>query len=134
MTIYLPDDLAEQVKNELGDTNISAICQAALRAELDRVKARAQITEEGFDRIEVYDGKRERDVAFQGRRIGRSYDRETVEAWLTPKDAIAVYDADRQDLYVYDSYGEFATPDWPEDLIAEVAGALGEKYVEELDI
>lgn len=37
-------------------------------------------------------------------------------------------------MYVYDSYSDFATPDWPEDLIAEVAGSLGEKYVEELDI
>jgi hypothetical protein len=57
-----------------------------------------------------------------------------LEAWLTPKDAIAVYDADAQELYVYDDYGEFATPDWPGDLVMEVAAALGEKYVEELDI
>jgi hypothetical protein len=56
------------------------------------------------------------------------------EAWLTPKDAIAVYGGDQEELYVYDSYSDFATPDWPEDLIAEVAGSLGEKYVEELDI
>ena len=133
MTVYLPDDLAAEVKAELGDSNISAICQDALRAELDRVRARAELTKEDFERIEVYDGKRERDVAFQGRQIGRSYERD-YEAWLTPKDAIAVYDADKQEFYVYDSYSEFATPDWPGDLIAEVAGALGEKYTEELDI
>ena len=73
-------------------------------------------------------------MAFQGRRIGRSYEREQLEAWLTPKGAIAVHDADQEELYVYDDYSEFATPDWPEDLIAEVAGSLGEKYTEELAI
>jgi len=134
MTVYVPDDLAAEVKAELGDSNVSAICQAALRAELDRVRARAAITKEGFERVEVYDSKRERDVAFQGRQIGRSYDREQLVAWLTPKDAIAVYDGDQEELFVYDSYSEFATPDWPKDFIAEVFGSLGEKYVEELDI
>jgi len=40
-TIYLPDDLAAEVKAELGgDTNISAICQQALRDELARPKPR----------------------------------------------------------------------------------------------
>jgi post-segregation antitoxin (ccd killing protein) len=134
MTIYLPDDLAELVKTQLGDTNISAICQTALREELDRVEARAKVTEEGFERIELYDSRKERDVAFQGRKIGRSLERESTAAWLTPKHAIAAYDGDEQALYVYDDYEAFSAERWPEDLIAEVAGSLGEKYTEELDI
>jgi len=35
MTVYLPDDLAAEIR-ELADANISSICQGALRAELDR--------------------------------------------------------------------------------------------------
>jgi hypothetical protein len=35
MTVYLPDDLAAEIR-ELEDVNISSICQGALRAELDR--------------------------------------------------------------------------------------------------
>ena len=132
MNISVPDDLAVQVRMQ--SLPVSAICQRALREEVDRARARAEAASKGFERVKVYDSKRERDIAFQGRHVGRSYDRETVEAWLTPKGAIAVYDADRQELYVYDSYKEFATPDWPEDLIAEVADSLGEKYIEELDI
>jgi len=36
MTIYISDDLAAEVKAGLEDTNVSAICQDALRAELER--------------------------------------------------------------------------------------------------
>ena len=57
MTVYVPDDLAAEVKAELGDSNVSAICQAALRAELNRVRARAQITKDGSARS-IYDSKR----------------------------------------------------------------------------
>jgi hypothetical protein len=137
MTIYMPDDLAAEVKAELGDSNVSAICQAALRAELDRARARARITEKGFERVEVYDGKRERDVAFQGREIGYA-DHLEQTAYLTPKDSIVVYSDDRQEMWVYDDYEEFVgnqdDPNHPDELIAQVAEALGEKYVEELDI
>jgi hypothetical protein len=35
MTVYLPDDLAAEIR-ELEDANVSSICQGALRAELDR--------------------------------------------------------------------------------------------------
>lgn len=135
MTIYLPDDLAAEVRDELGDTNVSAICQAALRDELNRKKARAEIDAEGYERVEVYDGKRERDVAFRGREIGyASYLDQT--AYLTPKGIIAVYAAGRGDgeLYIYDDYAGFAADEQPEELLASVADALGEKYVEELDI
>jgi hypothetical protein len=132
MNISVPDDLAQEVRER--DLPISAICQQALREEANRARARAEVASKGFERVEVYDSKRERDVAFQGRRIGRSFEREMLEAWLTPKEAIAVYSGDRQELYTYDGYDEFAADNLPEDLMAEVAAVLGEKYVEELDI
>ena len=132
ITIYLPDDLGKWAKEH--DLVLSRMLRGAVEGEKRYRDARAEATEEGFERVVVYDSKREREVAFRGCRIGRSFEREQLEAWLTPKDAIAVYNADAQELYVYDDYGEFATPDWPGDLIAGVADALGEKYVEELDI
>ena len=136
MTIYLPDDLAAEVKAELGDSNVSAICQAALRADLDRVRARAEITKEGFERVKVYEKAKGRDVAFQGREIaGITFGYEGGEtAWLTPKGNIAVYSSVSEYLSVYDSFDDFTAEDQNTDLLAQVADALGEKYTEELDI
>jgi post-segregation antitoxin (ccd killing protein) len=134
MTIYVPDGLAAEIKDKLGDSDVSAICQNALRAEIARQEARAAIGAEGFERIEVYDSRRGAEVAFRGRRIAADWDTDAV-AYLTPKDAIAVYDEVRQDFYVYDDYREFAAEaDWSPGFIALVAEAIGEKYVEELDI
>jgi hypothetical protein len=132
ITIYLPDEIGKWAKEQ--DLGLSRMLRDAVEDEKRRRDARAAVTSEGFERVEVWDGRRGRALAFQGRRIGRSYDREMLEAWLTPKEAIAVYDGDAEELHVCDSYSEFATPDWPSDLVAEVAEALGEKYVEELDI
>jgi hypothetical protein len=132
MTIYLPDVLAAEVKAGLTDTNISAVCQAALRVELEREKAMEKIDADGYQRVVLYDGKREHDIAFQGRKIGGS---QKADAWLTPKGTIAVYDHHEQELYTYDEYGAFADDEGVDErLRADVADALGEKYVEELDI
>src|ERR1017187_4760649 len=133
MTVYVSDELAAEVKAELGEANISAICQDALRAELGRVRARAAIDAEGYERVEVYDGKDGTDVAFQGRQIGYT-DHHDQTAYLTPKGAIAVHDGQGEHLYVYDDYDEFVIVDQTDELMAEVATALGEKYVRELDI
>ena len=57
MTIYLPDALAAEVKAGLTDTNISAVCQAALRVELEREKAMEKIDASGYQRVVLYDGK-----------------------------------------------------------------------------
>jgi hypothetical protein len=85
-------------------------------------------------RIRSHRATLERLLAFQGRRIGRSYEFE-ADAYLTPKGAIAVYDATGYTLYVYDTFAQLASDKGvPQDLVAEVAGALGERYVEELDI
>jgi post-segregation antitoxin (ccd killing protein) len=48
VTIYLPDALAAEVKAGLTDTNISAVCQAALRIELEREKAMQKIDADGY--------------------------------------------------------------------------------------
>jgi hypothetical protein len=137
MTIYIPDDLAAEVKDQLGDTNISAICQAALRDELDRVKARTEIDTQGYERVVVYDSARGRDVAFQGKQVGRNslspYGSET--AYVTPKGTIAVYsDVSDGDLEIYNDFTGFADSGPDQDLLDTVATALGEKYTEELDI
>lgn len=132
MTIYLPDALAAEVKAGLTDTNISAVCQAALRAELEREKAMEKIDAGEYRRVRLYDGKREHDIAFQGRKIGSS---KKADAWLTPKGTIAVYDRREQELYTYDEYDAFADDEGVDErLRADVAEALGKKYVEELDI
>lgn len=39
MTIYVPDDLAEEVRSQKDTLNISQVCSQALRAEVRRLKA-----------------------------------------------------------------------------------------------
>lgn len=134
MTIYLPDGLAAEVRDHLGDSNVSGICQAALRAEVDRAKAHAAaVAEGGFERVEVYDGHQDRTMAFQGREIGYQEHHE-VTAYLTQKGAIAVHDGHDERLYVYDGWDDFLADNDGSELAPQVAGALGEEYVEELDI
>jgi hypothetical protein len=65
MNIYVPDDLAEQVK-QIGDINVSAVCQAALREEvarlgqlpkppvdLRRIKVTLELDHADFERLSV---------------------------------------------------------------------------------
>jgi hypothetical protein len=87
---------------------------------------------DGYQRVKLYDGKREHDIAFRGRKIGSS---QKADAWLTPKGTIAVYDRREQELYTYDEYGAFEDDEGIDNrLKADVADALGKKDVEELDI
>ena len=138
LTIYLPDALAAEVRGGLTETNISEVCQAALRVELEREKAMEKIEAGGYQRVQLYDGKQEHDIAFRGRKIGSSA---RADAWLTPKGTIAVYDRREQELWTYDGYEAFEaeyvpfSDDSPDNSLREqVAEALGAKYVEELDI
>jgi post-segregation antitoxin (ccd killing protein) len=130
MNIYLPDELAADVRAELGEANMSGITQSALRAELTRTRALKALGED-FERVEARDHN-DMEVAFKGRLLGGGSD---TEAYLTPKQSIAVV-ADGQ-LYVYKDYEEFIgdlgeTHD--QEMVSAVADALGEKYVRELDI
>jgi hypothetical protein len=140
VNIYLPDDLAADIKAELGEANISGIAQSALRAELARARGLqgALADESGFQRVEAVD--REEDVAFRGRKIG-SDDGQHLTAYLTPKGNIAVVDErETRLLDVYDEYGAFiddyADSDRPgtQEMVRQVAKALGVKSVRELDI
>lgn len=133
MTVYVPDDLAAEVKAELGgDTNISAICQRALRAELVRTRTRARIGAEGFGRVEAYDREADRTVAFQGREVGDEHERSRI-VYVTPKNGLVLVDRGIDTFHVHANFADFAA-NWGGRLAAEVAAVLGEKYVEELDI
>lgn len=139
MNIYLPDDLAADIKAELGEANISGIAQNALRVELARARGlqEALTGEDRFQRIEAVDG--EEDVAFQGRKIS-SDDGQHLTAYLTPKGNIAVVDEREDRLYIYDEcqafiddYGDSDRPS-TQEMVRAVAKALGVKTVRELDI
>ncbi len=136
LNIYLPDDLAADIKAELGEANISGIAQNALRAELARARGlQALADEDGFQRVEAVDG--DEDVAFQGRKIGSADD---LTAYLTPKRNIAVVDEREDQVYVYDEceaflddYGDSDRPG-TQEMVRQVAKAMGVKSVRELDI
>jgi hypothetical protein len=133
MTVYLPDDLGSEVKAELGDANVSQIFQSALRDELRRVRAHAEVAAKGFERIEVYQSSDDVEVAFQGRQVGQDR-RGDVAAYLTPRGNIAIYDNRQERLSVVSDFDKIRSSNWPDDLLAQIAGALGERYVRELDI
>jgi hypothetical protein len=138
VNIYLPDDLAADIKAELGEANISGIAQSALRAELARARGLQSLADEGgFQRVEAVD--RDEDVAFQGRKIG-SDDSQHLTAYLTPKGNIAVVNQSGDLLDVYDEsqafiddYGDSDRPG-TQEMVREVIKALGLKSVRELDI
>lgn len=139
MNIYLPDELAADIKAELGEANISGIAQSALRAELARARGLqgALADEGGFQRVEAVD--REEDVAFRGRKIGS--DGQYLTVYLTPKGNIAVVDErENRLLDVYDEdrafIDDYADSDrpGPQQMVREVTKALGLKSVRELDI
>lgn len=135
MTIYLPDDLAEMVK-EHTDLNVSAVCQDALRRELTRREELAKL-DKGMERIEVYDGQFDAVVAFTGTEL-YSGDRPEETVYLTKRHRIAVYSHEAQALYQYDSFDDLAQlevyRDGRPEVLAAVAAALGEEHVIELDI
>jgi post-segregation antitoxin (ccd killing protein) len=136
MTIYLPDRLAEEVK-EHDDLNVSAVCQLALRRELTRRKELAKL-DEGMERVVVFDDQLGSEVAFVGRELyynNRPYE---VTAYLTRRHRIAIHNHTQQALNQFDSFDDLAAdPGWRDGdpmLVAAVAAALGEEHVIELDI
>ena len=133
VTVYLPDDLGQEVQ-EHADLNVSAVAQKALREELHR---RVTLAEVGGDmtRIEVYT-EEEGDVAFFGREL--AWDGRNAWAYLTRRGAIAIHDCDAECLYRYDSFDQLVHQEtWQfssSPFLAQIASALGVKYVRELDI
>jgi hypothetical protein len=132
ITVYLPDELGAWAKEQT--LGLSRMLRDAVETEKERREAHAAAIAKGeFERVEVYDSLDEHNVAFHGREIGFQEDRE-VTAYLTQKGAIALHDGSDERLYVYDDYAEFLGDNPAPKLAAQVAGALGENYVEELDI
>jgi post-segregation antitoxin (ccd killing protein) len=136
MTVYLPDDLAQMVK-EHADLNVSAVCQQALRRELARREEFAKL-DKGMKRIVLYDDAHGADVAFVGRELYWSGRIPEETAYLTQRHRIAVYSHSSQTLYQFDSFDDLASHEgWRDsspELVAAVAKALGEEHVIELDI
>jgi len=136
MTIYLPDELAERVK-EHADLNVSAICQDALRRELTRREELAKL-DQGMERIVVFDDQLGSDVAFVGKELYYGARQMEVSAYLTRRHRIAIYNHTAHALYQFDSFDDLAAdPGWRDGdpaLVAAVAAELGEEHVIELDI
>lgn len=136
MTIYLPEDLAEMVK-QYSDLNVSAVCQEALRGELARREEMAKL-DKGMERQVVYLDRLGGEVAFTGKEL--YYSGRAPEQWvyLTRRHRIAIYNGDAQALYEFDSFDDLASePGWRDgepELMVAVADALGEKHLVELDI
>jgi post-segregation antitoxin (ccd killing protein) len=132
MTIYLPDELGERVK--AADLNVSGVCQHALVGELDRLDAIKRLDEsEEMARVELYDHARDQRVAFMGQHLVTT-DRADYAAYRTEHGRIAVEDMNRERLYVYEDFDELAADFGDAELVAEVAGVLGEDYTIMLDI
>ena len=140
MTIYLPDDLSEMVK-EHADLNVSAVCQSALRRELARREELAKL-DKGMERVVHYVEGRG-DIAFTGHLVYASERVPEYSAYITRRHRIAIFANDAQALYEFDSFDDLTAPGsgWSEngdyaaqELVAAVAEALGEEHVTELDI
>jgi hypothetical protein len=130
MTIYVPEDLAEKVK-EHADLNVSAVCQDALRRELVRREELAKL-DKGMERHLMYTEDRGQ-VAFVGKQVFYN-DRYEMSAYITRRHRIAVSVSD--ELYEWNSFEDIANdPNWAgSPVIAALAEALGEEHVIELDI
>jgi hypothetical protein len=134
MTIYLPDELAEQIK-DLEGLNVSAICQDALRHELGRRQQLAALDKD-MERVEAYVGDGKVRGAFIGKLIYFSDD-QTVSAYLTRRHRIAVIDEPPEILRDFDTFEDLAVDEyWSQnaELLAAVAEALDVEHVIELDI
>lgn len=151
-TIYLPDDLAEEARGH--DINVSAVCQKALREEIDRIKREDRMAA-NMERIELElwigpDDQPYR-AAFNGRWLvepDRDETRTSEPGYdagayygvaITEKRQVAVYVAHCNDgwaphLKTYDSLEEARENGLPDDFFAEAAGKVGEDFVVELNI
>jgi hypothetical protein len=133
ITVYLPDELGQWAKG--AGLNLSRLLRDEVKAERKSAETRAKISAGGFERVEVYVLQEDRHFAFQGRQLRKYRDvHGYTTAWLTPKGAIAIYNDAEERLSVYRDYKQLTESGEPGGLIASVAHALGEKYVEDLDI
>ncbi|MGI8775302.1 MAG: type II toxin-antitoxin system CcdA family antitoxin [Actinomycetota bacterium] len=155
VTVYLPDELAEEVRAAESDINISAACQEALKAELERHK-RQRGLEDGMARIEVElpadkEGSSWYKGAFFGRWLVEPASDETrttspKQGWdagaywgiaITGKGRFVAYTAHCNERFLpslvpYDTLDEM-DDDVPEDILILARASLGEDVVVDLD-
>jgi post-segregation antitoxin (ccd killing protein) len=136
MTIYLPDELGQRVK-EVADLNVSAVCQNALEVELNRRASYAEL-DQGMKRHVVYIDELGAEAAFVGNQL-LPEDRRGRTPYLTQRHRIAIYDSDAQALYQFENFDDLAQEEgWQHEeeaeLVAAIAAALGEEHTIELDI
>ena len=135
MTIYVPDDLAGEVK-EFPAINVSGVCQRALRSELGW--RRAVTSTDDMERQTVYT-EAMGDLAFIGRLL-TTIDPPgdgPVAVYLTKRHRIAVYNDSHQTLDDYDTFADLANAPFGAFgplMLSDVASALGVEHVTELDI
>ena len=148
-TIYLPDELAAELAKI---PNVSAVCQRAIREELQTMQAITE-TSENVERIEVeIEGPQGvRVVRFLGRWLIEPEPDETRSTtpgtdagvyWgvaLTKRGRIAVYSAHcnrgQGSLHDYDWLDDAEEDGVPPDILGDARAALlGETPVSELDI
>jgi Post-segregation antitoxin CcdA len=138
MNISVPDSLAAQVREQ--NIAVSAVCQRALRAEVDRAQ-RAAEPGQRLEEITIEVGEPEVTVGFTGRwllepdpvrtRTGEN-GRDAGAYWgvaLTQRGRIAVYTAHCNGgrparLNDYDGLGQAAAAGIPGDIIALAAAEL----------
>lgn len=102
--------------------NVSAICQAALREELDNRSAR----EKDMQRVRLFDEKRG-DLSFIGREI---YKDGRLKAYLTARNRIAIYMTDRAQLSDYDRISEIPKGTYDPRFLSTVKKKLGGEFDE----
>ncbi len=134
-SIYLPDDLRQRVK-AVGGINVSAVCQAALDAEVRRRQALAHL-DDGMEPVVVRTAYGP--VTFVGRLLfaGVWIDDE-VRTWLTRRHRLAVHWASDAGgvLDDFDDLDALAA-EWGglmPAMVSAVADALGRRHALELDI
>jgi hypothetical protein len=132
MNIYLPDALAAAVRAELGEANVSGICQAALRAELERTRARAAAGDSS-GRIVLFDSDAGHSIAFTGRRVAGDM---SAEVYVTPKGGVVVSvpGIGGTSVSIYPGFREFADVEFGSPFLRAVAEALSADNTRELDI
>jgi hypothetical protein len=136
INVYLPDDLAHAVRRH--QVPVSAICQAALRHEVERLQV---MDDTGLDQIILEVGNPAHSTGFVGRWLVEPAVDDTHSSepgqdpdayWgvaVTRRGRIAVYAAHRTAKWParlddYDSLEHAADDDVPADILASAAAAL----------
>ena len=133
ITVYLPDDLAARVRE--ADISPSPLVQRCLEAELARREGATE-SADALAPIEIWASINGRGEPTRKRFRGRVIAEDAhVTVYATAKSQIAVVDEKKDALYVYPTLDDLAGAMAAKpDLVAQAFAALGEDFVEELNI